>query len=96
MKVMTPKPRNAKKVSATLDTMSPKRRVPREREQVGVEVAQGGDREHGQDADHDDDDDGLRPRDRLGAEDVEGAITSRISTAKGLTQSALSATAALA
>ena len=95
MKVMTPKPRKAKKVSATLETMSAARGT-RERQQVEVEVAQGRDREHDQDADHDDDHHRLGLRDGLRAEDVECAITRRTSTANGLTQSALSATASLA
>ena len=39
VKVITPKPRNAKKVSATLDTISRERRVPRERQQVESRLA---------------------------------------------------------
>ena len=72
MNVTTPKPRKAKKVSATLDTMSRERRVAGEREEVGVEVRQGRDGEDGQDADHDDHHDGLDPGHGLRADDVQG------------------------
>ena len=72
------------------------RGIPREREQVEVQVRQRRDREHDEDPDDDHDHHGLGTGDDLRARMFSAAITSRISTANGFTQSALSATASLA
>ena len=71
MKVITPKPRKAKKVSATLETISPPRRIAGERQQVEVQVGQRGDREDREDADHDDDHQRLCPRHDVRPQDVQ-------------------------
>ena len=96
MKVMTPKPRKAKNVSATLDTMSPNG-VAGEGQEVGVDVGQRRHREHREDAEHDDHDDGLGLATVLEPKMLRTDITRTTATAKTFTHAVLpSATASLA
>ena len=88
---MMPKPRKAKNVSATLETMSLQRRVARRSEQRRVHVDQG---DHGEDDEDPDDhvhDHGLGAwATSFDPTMFTAVITTMISTAKTLTQAAFS------
>ena len=69
--VTTPNPRKAKNVQRDAGHDVAERRVAREGEEIGIEVGERRHGEHGEDADHDDDDDGLGPRHGSRPDDVD-------------------------